>query len=137
MRVPDVDVDLYLENVVQLGEALPWLWVVLGDDQRDLALTAEGAARIEDLLQQYGSQRQAIAAQAEAAEQAGRSTFTLEVELPEGASADVEQLLDLLELVSRMVGEEGLASPASPKINAFRRFLLGEVARQLRAGPAR
>ena len=135
MRVPDVDVDLYLENVLQLAEALPWLWVVLGDDQQDLALTADGAARIDDLLQQYGSQRQTIAAQAEGAKRAGRSTFTLEVELPDGASTDVEQLLDLLERVSRMVGEEGLASPASPKINAFRTFLLTEVARQLRAGP--
>jgi hypothetical protein len=34
-----------------------------------------------------------------------------------------------------MVGEEGLALPASPEIVAFRQHLLGEVGRQLRAGP--
>jgi hypothetical protein len=132
VRVPDLDVDLYLENVAQLADASRWLWVVVGDDHG--ALSAEGAARVEDLLQQYGSQRQAIAAAADVARAEGRRTFTLEVELPERAGADVEQLLDLIERVNRMVGEEGLAIPASPKLNAFRKSLLGEVARQLRSG---
>jgi hypothetical protein len=132
VRVPDVDVDLYLENVAQLADASRWLWVVVGDDHG--TLSAEGAARVEDLLQQYGSQRQVIAAAADAARAEGHRTFTLEVELPARASTDVEQLLDLIERVNRMVGDEGLAVPASPKLNAFRKFLLGEVARQLRVG---
>ena len=72
--------------------------------------------------------------QADAAKSSGQRTFTLEIDLPPSASADVEQLLELVERVSRMVGEQGLAMPASPKLIAFRQHLLGEVARQLHAG---
>jgi hypothetical protein len=134
VRVPEVDVDLYFANAEQLGEAVQWLWVVLGDSHQELPLSAEDAARTEELLQLYAPQRRVMADQAETARTAGRRTFTVELDLPERAGADFDRLLELLDLVNELVTEQGLALPASSQIREFRQMLLGGIARQLRAG---
>lgn len=135
VRVADIDVDLYFANAEQLGEASRWLWVVLGDADRELPLSADDAARIEDLLQDYAAQRRTANLQAQRARTAGAATFTLEIELPDRARTDVPQVIELLDRVNRMVTQEGFVMPASPEIRAFRRRLLGEIAAQVTAEP--
>lgn len=134
VTVPDVPVDVYLASWEQLDEAVRWLWVVLGDADSELPLTSDDAAETEDLLRRYAAQRSVGSAQAEAARSEGRRTFTLELELPQESGADLEHLLELLDLVDRLLVEQNLAPPASAEIRSHRRALLGQMASQVRQG---
>jgi hypothetical protein len=128
-----VPVDLYFANWAQLDGAVRGLWVVVGDAEHKLPLTAEDAARTEEILHTYGPQRRAGAEQAAAARARGDRTFTMELDLPERASDDLEHLLSLLDGVNRLVIEQDLALPASPEMRSFRHGLIAQIAAQLRA----
>lgn len=133
VRIPNVPVDLYFANNEQLDDAVRQLWIVIGDVDGALPVSGQDAAMTEEILRAYRPQRDRSNAQAAAARAAGAATFTIEIELPERALADLERLGGLLVRLDRLCTEQGIALPASPEIRAFRRDLLAAIADQLRA----
>jgi hypothetical protein len=136
VRIPDVSVELYFTSNAQLADAMRQLWIVLGDVDGTLPLSAQDAADTEEILRRYRPQGHAVAAHAAAADARGDLTFTVEIDLPADALEHLDHLLGLFDRIDRMNAQQGLALPASPEIRHFRRALITSMADQLRGrGP--
>ena len=133
VRVPNVSVELYFANVANLADAIRHMWVVVGDVDGTLPLSAEDAAVTEELFRTYRPQGEVVAALAAAARDRGDLNFTVEVDFPLDALEHLERLLGLFDRIDQMVAEQGLAVPASRELRNFRRALVSAMADQLRA----
>lgn len=131
MRVPDVSIELYFESSTQLADTLARAWSELHDQVGGLALPLGDAAAIEDILRTYRPYRDAVADQANSAKADGRSTFTLEIDLPTSAPDDVAYITRLLARIEQLCAEHGIELPATAEIRAFRLGLFAAIAAQL------
>jgi hypothetical protein len=132
VRIPDVPVDLHLESHAQLEEAVRELWVALGGARRDLPMSGDDAADVEDLIRAYRTQSEDAARQATAAPDRGETTCTLVLRYPADAAHDAPRLTELLERVDRLRQQELYSSSTAADIVAHRRWLAAEIAHQLR-----
>jgi hypothetical protein len=134
VRIRDVSLELFFANRTYLADAVAQLWVVSGDTEGMLPLSAGDAAIIDELLRTYRPQRDVLATQAAAALARGDKTFTLELDLPNRAHEDFQYLSRLLERVDQLCDEQGLALPAPPEVRAFRQSMLAAIIEQLQRG---
>src|SRR5438270_14081723 len=102
VRIPDVSVELYFTSNAQLADAMRQLWIVLGDVDGTLPLSARDAADTEEILRRYRPQRNAVASNAAAAKARGDLNFTVDVDLPADAVEDLDHLLGVFDLIDRM-----------------------------------
>ena len=135
IRLDAVPVALVLRSQDHLDELVRELQIIaigVATATTDEPSPGRLASLVSEALERLDTMRAMTREQVRAAAEAGSETVALEITIPEGAAADIHQLVDLLDEADRLCEEGALLTLASPpEVRAFRREMAEQLVRQL------